>query len=222
MGAASDGPVARLPAVLPIFPLWSVLLLPRGHLPLHVFEPRYRAMTAAALREDRMIGMMQPRECGEGPLADTVPLYDIGCVGRIISFSEVEDGRYYLTLRGICRFRIAEELPMREGFRQIRPDFAPFLEDFREPAAVPVDRDRLLGAFRGYIDAKKVEADWDTIGRVSVVDLVLALSMMLPFDPREKQALLECADDAARAELLQTLLEMASREGVGFAGGVLQ
>lgn len=211
-----------LPGALPIFPLSGALLLPRGHLPLHVFEPRYRNMVAAALRGDRLIGMVQLRDPPEGLSSDTADVYDIGCAGRIVSFTETDDGRYYLTLRGFCRFRINTELPLVEGYRVVRPDFAPFAADLTEMDDSGLDRLSILASFRRYVDAKDVSADWETIERVSTDDLVLALAMMLPFDPREKQALLESANACARAVLLQALLDMAAREGTGSDGSMLQ
>lgn len=137
-GAASP---PELPATLPIFPLDGVLLLPHGHLPLHIFEPRYRAMIEAALGERRLIGMIQPRRDYPHPIPDDARIFDVGCAGRIVSFAETDDGRFLVTLRGVCRFRVDEELPLEaNGFRRVRPDFVPYLGDFDADDEATVER----------------------------------------------------------------------------------
>lgn len=209
-----------LPDVLPIFPLNGALLLPRGHLPLHVFEPRYRRMTEAALASERMIGMIQPRSAESETVEDDASVYETGCAGRIISFTEADDGRFLITLRGICRFRIAEELPLLDGYRRVRPDFASFRDDLQESEDVAVDRDRLLATVRSYVRAKELTADWDAIKEASDEALVIALAMMCPFEPREKQALLECSGIGARTELLISLLDMGVRASDGGMTGI--
>ncbi len=207
--------VAELPHVLPIFPLSGVLLLPRGHLPLHIFEPRYRKMTEAALRGERMIGMIQPREPGRETVADDGALYGAGCAGRIVAFTEINDGRFLLTLRGVCRFRIAEELPLENGYRRVRPDYEPYRHDVEAPADLALDRDKLMASMHRYVHAKGLSADWPAIKEARDDALVVALSMLCPFEPREKQALLECRDLAAQARLLTSLLEMGVRDDKG-------
>src|SRR6185312_13944937 len=134
---------SALPDVLPIFPLSGALLLPRGRLPLNIFEPRYIAMVETALGNGRLIGMVQPSapETQE-PLP---PIYHIGCAGRIVSFSETDDGRFLISLAGVCRFKIAEELPMQYGFRRVRPDWEDFLTDINTTGEADIDRDKLLG-----------------------------------------------------------------------------
>lgn len=212
----------RLPDVLAIFPLSGVVLLPRGHLPLHVFEPRYLNLTEAALGSGRLIGMIQPRAHAADPIGDDALLYDTGCVGRIVTFSESEDGRFLITLRGICRFRIAEELDLKDGYRRIRPDFGPFRKDLlpetEEGAAV--DREQLLATVHQYLDAKDMGADWSGVEKASDEALVTALAMACPFEPNEKQALLESTDLASRAQLLIALLEMAVRDVEAPSAGV--
>jgi hypothetical protein len=198
----------KLPDILPIFPLSGALLLPRGHLPLHIFEPRYRKMTEAALRGKRMIGMVQPRDADSETVDDDSRIYETGCAGRIVSFTEADGGRFLLTLRGVCRFRINEELPLQDGFRRVRPDYAPYLQDIEEPVGAALDREGLIGVVHRYVHAKGLTADWPAIKEASDDELVVALSMMCPFEPREKQALLECRDLAARAGLLTSLMEM--------------
>lgn len=214
------GTVGNLPEILPIFPLPGALLLPRGHLPLHIFEPRYRKMTEAALSGERMIGMVQPRDPDAETIGDDGLIYGTGCAGRIISFTEIDDGRYMLTLRGVCRFRIAKELPLQDGFRRVRPDYEPYQQDVAEPAGMALDRENLIGSVHRYVHAKGLTADWPAIKEASNEALVVALSMMCPFEPREKQALLECRDLAALAHLLTSLLEMGIRDADGASSGV--
>ena len=218
--AATIGPLANLPEILPIFPLRGALLLPRGHLPLHIFEPRYRRMTEAALSGERMIGMVQPRDPDNETVGDDDRIYATGCAGRIISFTEVDDGRFLLTLRGVCRFRIASELPLQDGFRRVRPDYAPFRQDVVQPVALAMERDQLIGAVHRYVHAKGLTADWPAIKEASDEALVVALSMMCPFEPREKQALLECRDLPELAHLLTSLLEMGTRDADSASSGV--
>lgn len=214
------GTVGSLPEILPIFPLPGALLLPRGHLPLHIFEPRYRKMTEAALSGERMIGMVQPRDPDAETIDDNDLIYDTGCAGRIISFTEIDDGRFLLTLRGVCRFRIARELPLQDGFRRVRPDYEPYQQDVAEPAGLALDRENLIGSVHRYVHAKGLTADWPAIKEAPDEALVVALSMMCPFEPREKQALLECRDLPALAHLLTSLLEMGVRDADGTGSGV--
>lgn len=195
-----------LPGELAIFPLTGVLLLPGGKLPLNIFEPRYLNMTDRALGGSRLIGMIQPRGANEGAQP---PVYRTGCAGRIASFGETEDGRYLITLGGIVRFDVDEELPLRDGFRVVVPDWAPYRADLAEQSGPGIDRDRIVTALRAYFTANNVEANWDAIKETSTDRLVNALSMMCPFQPSEKQALLEAPTLADRAGVLIALLEMA-------------
>ncbi len=212
----------HLPPILPIFPLDGVLLLPHGHLPLHVFEPRYRAMVEAALGGGRMIGMVQPRSVAAHPVPDDALIFDVGCAGRIVTFSETDDGRFLITLKGVCRFRIVEELPPAEGgFRRIRPDFSPYFHDM-EPVEEPdLNRSRLLAAAKTYLHAKEISCDWSAVEAASVPAIVTSLAMICPFEPGEKQALLECGTLSERGSLLVSLLEMALIDTEGGTPGVL-
>src|SRR5438128_6784531 len=158
----SEGDRAALPQILPIFPLTGVLLLPRGRLPLNIFEPRYLAMTRDALGGARYIGMIQP-SVDPDPGDMNPPVYPIGCAGRITQFSETDDGRNLITLTGISRFRIREELPLRSGYRSVVPDWEPFAPDRQRPSEPSFDRDRLLRGLRGYFAARKIQADFDAI-----------------------------------------------------------
>lgn len=194
-----------LPSAIPVFPLEGALLLPRSRLPLNIFEPRYLAMLDDALRSDhRLIGMAQPREDGPTP-----PLYDIGCCGRVTSFSETEDGRYLIALTGIIRFRIAEEIDGFTPFRRVRPDWAPFETDMEQPAAAADDEDReaLLDLLRRYFESTSLSADWEALSRADDETLVNAIAMLCPFSPQEKQALLEAPTLAHRKKDLKALME---------------
>ena len=199
-----------LPQTLPIFPLSGVLLLPRGKLPLNIFEPRYLAMTEDAIKSDRMIGMVQPME--EGAAGDQPPVFPVGCAGRITQFAETEDRRYLITLTGICRFRIERELPLFCGYRRVVPDFSPFRPDF-EPESTRLDRARLLSALKVYLKLQQLSADWESIEGAPDERLITSLSMICPFSCREKQALLESSCLAERARVLTALLEMAVLQG---------
>jgi Lon protease-like protein len=207
-----DPSFEELPTRLAVFPLTGVLLLPRGRLPLNIFEPRYLAMTRHALGAGRMIGMIQPRE-GAGDIGDP-PLYGTGCMGRIVEFRETDDGRYLMTLLGCARFDIAEEPPRSELYRSVVPDWHRFRGDLEE-AAPRLDRDRLLAALKPFFQRHGVKADFAAIEEAEPLHLVTSLAMLCPFAPREKQALLEAADADARAELLTALVEMSAHEPTG-------
>lgn len=219
----SPASVARpeLPATLPIFPLEGVLLLPHGHLPLHVFEPRYRAMVEAALGERRLIGILQPRGPQPQPLSDDAPIYEVGCAGRIVSFAETDDGRFLITLRGVCRFRVQTELPLDRGFRRVSPDFVPYLADVDPIEDASLDRKRLLEAAKIYLQVKSISCDWAAVEQASLPALITSLAMICPFEPGEKQALLESAGLLERGELLVSLLELAVLETEAPAAGTV-
>jgi Lon protease-like protein len=196
-----------------VFPLGGVLLLPEGRLPLNIFEPRYLAMVEDALGLGRMIGMVQP---ASPAVEDEEPrLFETGCAGRISNFAETEDGRIMLTLSGVSRFRIASEIDGRRGYRRVVPDWTPFRNDLEETGDISIDRVRLLDALIPYLKLHKAEVNRKTLESVSDRVLVITASMSCPFESREKQALLECPDNVARAQTLITLMEMALAEGRG-------
>ncbi|MBM3534658.1 MAG: peptidase S16 [Alphaproteobacteria bacterium] len=198
-----------LPAELPVFPLSGVLLLPRGRLPLNIFEPRYLAMVKDALAPPRLIGMVQPEDASEERNPDAIPaLCAIGCAGRITSFSETEDGRFLMTLAGVARFEIESEIAMRSGYRRVKPRWERFRADLL-PDESPIDRPALLKSLKPYFDARGLKADWDQVDKTPDERLIAMLSMICPFDPPEKQALLEAKDLAARTLILKGLLDMA-------------
>jgi uncharacterized protein len=197
-----------LPTTLNLFPLSGILLLPRGTLPLNVFEPRYLALVDAALAGDRLIAMIQPTQNEEKVLKPT--LSAIGCAGRLTGFRENEDGRYLITLSGICRFRVAEELKTDTPYRRIVADFAPFLDDLAAPDETTFPRDRLLMALKDYLSRRDLKADWKSVMSAPPETLVNALAMLCPFEPAEKQALLEAPSWDERVDTLIALLEMAN------------
>lgn len=197
-----------LPTLLNIFPLSGVLLLPRGQLPLNVFEPRYLALVDAALAGDRLIGMIQPTENEEKVLKPA--LAAIGCVGRVTGFRESEDGRYLITLTGICRFRLAEELKTETPYRRIIADYLPYIDDLTEPDEADFPRDRLLVALKDYLSRRDLKADWKSVMSAPPETLINALAMLCPFEPAEKQALLEAPSWPERVDTLIALLEMAN------------
>jgi Lon protease-like protein len=206
--------IADMPNALPLFPLRGAILLPRASLTLNVFEPRYLALVDRALSDDRLIGVAQPaHDAGnaESPAGKTFPLRRVGCAGRISAFTEQEDGRVVMTLAGIARFVIGADLPGDEPFRVTRADFAGDGEN-------DVDRPRLIATLRSYLLANNLNADWERINRASTERLVNTLSILSPYGPEEKQALLEAPDLRSRAEVLVALAEMelaATDDGSG-------
>lgn len=209
-----------LPSTIAIFPLEGALLLPGGRMPLNIFEPRYLQMVDEAMAGSRLIGIIQPSLDGALRADGEPELCNVGCAGRIISLAESGDGRYLISLQGVCRFRIAHELPVKTPFRQGK--IAPFLADLHEDqAANEIDRPALLRAFRAYLQANDLEADWESVSRAENAMLVNALSMMAPYGPAEKQALLEAADLKTRAETLIAITEMAlARENEDFGSSL--
>jgi hypothetical protein len=199
-----------LPAEIPIFPLSGALLLPGGRLPLNIFESRYLAMAEDALGAGRMFGMVQgdpalPRIDGDSQV------YRVGCLGRLSSFAETEDGRLLITLTGLIRYRVVEEVEGRRGYRRARVDYAPYAADLALGGPPPkVDRAALLDALRAYFRAKGIEANWEAIEQTADAMLITTLCMVCPFEVREKQALLEAPDPEERAKLLIALMQMDS------------
>jgi Lon protease-like protein len=212
---------SALPNTLPIFPLAGVLLLPTGNLPLHIFEPRYMSMVIDALGSDRLIGIVQPRQPATASIAgsvdDTEAIYGTGCAGRITDFTETDDRGFMISLNGQIRFNILEELPLEKGYRNVRADYSAFLNDLEIDLDNDVQfgarggpgQDRILSVLKDYCSLKGIEADWSELMEWPETALVAALSMMCPFGAGEKQALLECAEQGERTDLLFTLMEMA-------------
>lgn len=196
-----------LPDVIPVFPLSGVLLLPRGQLPLNIFEPRYLAMVEDALKSDRMIGMIQPREDSSHP-----PLYQTGCLGKITMFEETADGRYLITLTGISRFHVKSELELKNGYRRVAADWAPFAHDFEEIKCLGLDRKTLKEMLENYFQQQDIKCDTAAIDNAPDEKLITCLSMICPFDPSEKQALLEARCCRERAQKFMTLLKICLHE----------
>lgn len=212
--------IDQLPGTLPMFPLEGVLLLPRGRLPLDIFEPRYLKLVDDALKEDRLIGMVQPRTADilgreikigrhEGGLPE---IYTIGCAGRIVSFTETLDEGYEITLEGVCRFEIRDELPLDKGYRRVRVDWSSFEGDMESSTDLQLDRERLKKSVHGFFKLHGIGADWKVVSATSDENLITSLAMGCPFAPNEKQAFLEASDLAERANILISLIEMALLE----------
>lgn len=213
MNAVYRGP-ADLPVAIPVFPLPGALLLPRGQMPLNIFEPRYLEMIDDSLRSGhRLIGMIQPDTAHPGP-DDRPNLYKIGCAGRITQFAETGDGRYLIQLTGVCRFRVDHELSVMTAYRQCRAAYEPFADDFiARKGEDDVDRKSLLVALKDFLQANNLKADWEGIEKAPNEALVNALAMMSPYGPAEKQALLEAPDLKTRAEILIAVTEIELAKG---------
>jgi len=205
--------IADLPQTLPVFPLTGVLLLPRSALPLNIFEPRYLELVDDAMSGGRLIGMIQPTESEDVVLRPK--LSQIGCAGRIISYRETEDNRYLITLEGVCRFRVREEVSALSAYRQVACDFADFASDLAQSEDGDFPRERLLQALKDYLSRREMKADWKSVMSAPAESLVNALAMMCPFEPAEKQALLEAPSWIERVTTLVALLEIASAPGPG-------
>jgi Lon protease-like protein len=200
---------ADLPQVIPVFPLDGSLLLPRGQLPLNIFEPRYLNMVDDAIAGDRIIGMIQTF----GGTRARPMLAPIGCAGRVTSYAETSDGRYLITLTGVMRFKVVNELSVQSPYRQVRADYAAFEEDLRGPSEDSIfDRHRFLAALKAYLRRHSLDVDWETAEAAPEEALINSLSMALPFEPAEKQALLEAPDLGERREALTALLEIDAAE----------
>jgi uncharacterized protein len=198
---------ADIPETVAVFPLSGALLLPGGQMPLNIFEPRYLEMVDNALATNRLIGMVQPSLDGKEN-----GLCNVGCLGRIAAYGESGDGRYHITLAGVCRYRVIEELSVKTPWRQVR--LTPMLADLKTEDGKNIDRDSLIKAFRAYLQSNELEADWESVNRADNAMLVNALSMMSPYGPAEKQALLEAVDLKTRAETLVAITEiMLARNG---------
>lgn len=221
---------ADLPEIIPVFPLRDALLLPRGRLPLNIFEPRYLAMLEDVLKtSDRLIGLTQPLQnsapTGEGhgfsPADGNSELRGIGCAGRVVSFSETEDGRYLIVLAGVCRFEIGEEIEGFTPYRRVRPDWSRFSRDLGPEEVDPFfDRDRFLSLLKRYFEASGLSTDWDSLEEADEETLVNSLAMLCPYSEEEKQALLEAETLSDRRAGLTALMEftLAAPE----KGGALQ
>jgi Lon protease-like protein len=199
-----------LPIAIPVFPLDGALLLPHAQLPLQIFEPRYIAMVDDAMAGERIIGMVQTRPGGDPERPELQP---VGCAGKITTFSETADGRYLITLTGLSRFAVREELTSPTPYRQARVDFLSYEEDLKAIAddEEGFDRLRLLGALKDYLERRALDVDWETAKAAPVEALINSLAMALPFDPAEKQALLEAPGLDERRDTLVALMEIDAK-----------
>jgi uncharacterized protein len=213
---------ADVPQRIPVFPLSRAILLPRAALPLHVFEPRYLQMVEDVMSTSRVIGMVQPASSEEGgeeegeesPVSRTAPLRRVGCAGRITSYQELDDGRLFISLSGIARFDLVDEVELAKPYRICTVSYERFLADFLADAgAVDVDRERLIEVLKAYLQTRNLKADWAAIGKASTEALVNSLALASPYGCEEKQALLEAADLKSRAEMLVALAEMEMAAG---------
>ena len=207
MFSASD-----LPGTIPVFPLPGALLLPRSRLPLHIFEPRYLAMIEDLMKtSDRLVGMIQPRDLKVegGPT-----LHSIGCAGRLTGFSETEDGRYMITLSGISRFRVRREIEGFTPYRTCDISWSGFERDLGAAEKdAGLDRERFFPLLQQFFEAEELRTDWDSLEDAEDELLINSLSMLCPFEPEDKQALLEAPSLETRRETLVTLIEFAMRGG---------
>lgn len=203
----------KLPEIIPVFPLTGSLLLPGNLLPLNIFEPRYRNMVADALDGEQLIGMVQPLNprqdnwVAAAQQPENPEIYTIGCLGRIEECELQDDGRYLMVLRGVARFRVRQELPLKRGYRRVMADYTEFQRDLDE-LNVFLNPSQIMRALRAFGDKHDLEFDYDLLASVPGISLLNGLSVALPFRPAEKQALLEAADPAVREELLLTLMGM--------------
>lgn len=210
----------RLPETVSLFPLSGVLLLPGSRLPLIIFEPRYLEMVRDALEGDRKVGVVQPIEPAADPVPEGVAVFAIGCLGHIATSAETDDGRMLITVGGVSRFCIDQEIERRNGYRRARVRYDLFPDDVGGEPRQPTDHVRLLRAVRSYLDMAASGTDWDAIEKASDATLINLLAMVGPFQPREKQALLECRDIGERGAMVISLMEMAAHGGGTAGAGV--
>ncbi len=206
---AKEPRYADLPREVGLFPLAGVLLLPRGQVPIQVFEPRYLTLVDWALASGRMIGLVQPSAPGKtGTSApDDAPLRAIGCLGRLTGFEEQDDGRVQITLKGVARFVLGAELPLLSGFRRAIADYAPFRADLGADESAVIDRPRVMRGLKSFLGRRGVSANWEALDSMPAEALVSLAAMLTPFEPEDKQALLEAPDVAQRAKVLIGLME---------------
>lgn len=201
--------MSDLPTKIPLFPLAGAVLLPRATLPLNIFEPRYLAMVKDAMAGGRMVGMIQPKDDAKTP-----SLYPVGAVGRITQFAETEDGRFLIALSGVSRFRIAQELAVDTPYRQAEVVYDGFDGDVAEASSLAAaERADVEHRLRAYLDTQGLSADWDAVSSADDESLINTIASVCPFDPAEKQALLEAPDVPARAATLAALMAFAAPIG---------
>ena len=220
---------ADVPQRIPVFPLCRAILLPRATLPLNIFEPRYLQMVDDAMSTSRVLGMVQPASSGEdeeeheSPVSRTAPLRRIGCAGRITSYQELDDGRLLISLSGIARFEVVDEVELAKPYRVCTVRYERFVGDFTPGAGEDqVDREALLGALKAFLQSRGLKADWAAVSKTPTEALVNSLAMVNPYGSEEKQALIEAADLKTRADMLVALAEMDIKAGSRGPGSTLQ
>ena len=198
----------NLPGLLPVFPLPSVLLLPGGRLPLNIFEPRYISMILDSLSEQRLIGIVQTRTAIEELVADKAEVFNIGCLGRIVSFTESSDGRLLITLDGLCRFNLLEELEIRNGYRQFGVSFGKYKADMEDPEGF-IERQEFGKLVKEYFDSENLNIDIGALDKIGDKKLLANLAMLCPFETPEKQALMEADNFNQMLEIMGALMKMS-------------
>ena len=197
-----------LPGLLPVFPLPSVLLLPGGRLPLNIFEPRYISMILDSLSEQRLIGIVQTRTAIEELVADKVEVFNTGCLGRIVSFTESSDGRLLITLDGLCRFNLLDELEIRNGYRQFGVSFDKYKADMEDPEGF-IERQEFGKLVKEYFDSENLNIDIGALDKIGDKKLLANLAMLCPFETPEKQALMEAENFNQMLEIMGALMKMS-------------
>jgi uncharacterized protein len=209
-------PFRSLPKNIPIFPLSGALLLPHGRMPLNIFEDRYVKMVMDSIRESRLIGMVQPNEEIRDASTNEATLFHIGCLGRIISFSEMDDGRIFITLQGVARFKIKNELENQFPYRSIRAQYEDFKDDY-DPYKAVKGRNLLTNVLENYLEEKKVALEWEELAKTKDRRLIASIGMMLPFGNTEKQAILESVNFDQMVDIINSLIEMELATGESVA-----
>ena len=198
----------NLPGSLSVFPLPSILLLPSGRLPLNIFEPRYVSMILDSLSEQRLIGIVQTRTAKDNLVADKAEVFNTGCVGRIVSFTESSDGRLLITLDGLCRFNLLEELEIRNGYRRFNVSFEKYKADMEEAQGF-IERQGFRELVKEYFDSEKLDIDISALDKIEDKKLLANLAMLCPFESGEKQALMEAEGFDQMLEIMGTLMKMS-------------
>ena len=204
------GSSEQLPTRFPIFPLSGAVLLPTGNMPLNIFEPRYLQMVRDAMKTDRVIGMIQPRNAEDN--SDTPAVFGVGCAGYISNFDETDDGRYIISLTGVCRFDIANELDVTTPYRQVVGDFSRWRQDLAQEPPPENLRPGLVKVLGQFFEQHDIDVDWQAIEKAPLSGLVTSLAMICPFNPSEKQALLEATSLEQLANLLIALIQMSTMD----------
>ncbi len=205
----------NLPTEFPIFPLTGAVLYPHTRMPLNIFEPRYLSLVDAVLAGSRYMGMVQPRQTSGETVADDGEIYKIGCLGRLTAFGETEDGRYVITLTGITRYRITNELPMCDGYRRVRADFNPFNQISPPQEGATYDRTGFMKSLNRYLKKLGAEENQQSFDQANDQALITAVAMSAPFAPEEKQAILECVGLEEQAEMARSIMELSTYDGEG-------